>query len=92
MILNWQKELNFYIIFTGGVMDKIKDIIEDVVNKIKSDKDFAKKFNDDPVKTLEGVIGIDLPDDKINEVIDMVKAKIKIDDSKVLGKLKNLFK
>lgn len=73
-------------------MDKIKDIIEDVVNKIKSDKDFAKKFNDDPVKTLEGVIGIDLPDDKINEVIDMIKAKIKIDDSKVLGKLKNLFK
>jgi len=72
-------------------MDFLKEKIEEIVEKVKDDKDFAKKFQNEPVKALEDVIGVDLPDDKINEIIMAVKAKIKLDDSKILGKLKGLF-
>ena len=72
-------------------MDKLKDKIEEIVAKVKNDKDFATRFKEDPIKAVEGVIGIDLPDDKINDVIDAVKAKIKLDDSKIVDKFKGLF-
>ncbi|HOR22525.1 MAG TPA: hypothetical protein PLY43_07350 [Ruminococcus sp.] len=42
----------------------IKKIIEDLIAKIKNDKDFGSKFKSDPVKTVEGAVGVDLPDDK----------------------------
>ena len=58
----------------------IKEKIEELVNKIKNDKDFGDDFKKDPVKTVESVIGIDLPDEQIEKVIDGVKAKISLDD------------
>lgn len=58
----------------------IKAKIEEIVEKVKSDKDFAAKFKADPVKAVESVLGIDLPDDKIKEVINSVKAKVQLDD------------
>lgn len=73
-------------------MDNIKEKIEEIVEKVKNDKDFAKKFKEDPIKALEGVIGIDLPDEKINDIIEAVKAKIKLDDSKIIDKIKGIFK
>ncbi len=76
-------------------MDKIKEMIDKVVDKIKKDPDFAKKFQSEPVKALESVLDVDLTDDQINEVIAAVKTKIKLDkldDSKIVGKLKDLFK
>ncbi len=54
----------------------IKAKIEEIVNKVKNDKDFAAKFSADPVKAVEGVLGMDLPDDQINGVIDAVKAQV----------------
>ena len=57
----------------------IKAKIEELVNKVKNDKDFADKFKNDPVKAVEGVIGVDLPDDQINKIVDGVKAKITAD-------------
>jgi len=72
-------------------MENIKEKIEEIVNKVKNDKDFAKKFQEEPIKALEDVIGVDLPDDKINEIINTVKAKIKLDDSKIVDKIKGLF-
>lgn len=72
-------------------MDMIKEKIEEIVAKVKNDKDFAKKFKEDPIKAIEGIIGIDLPDDKINDIVNTVKAKIKLDDNKIIGKIKGLF-
>ena len=75
----------------------IQKIINDVVAKLKANPDLIKKFIADPVKTLEKVFNIDLPDDQINQVIDGVKGKIdlgKLDVGKatgLLGKLKGLF-
>ena len=70
----------------------IKAKIEEIVKKIKSDKNLLAKFKDEPIKTVENLIGIDLPDDMIEKIVEGVKAKISIDDVKgALGKLKGLF-
>lgn len=58
----------------------IKEKIEELVNKVKNDKDFGDDFKKDPVKAVESVIGIDLPDEQIEKIIDGVKAKISLDD------------
>ena len=74
-------------------MDKLKEMINEVVKKVKNDKDFAKKFKSDPIKAVESVLGVDLPDDQINKVIDGVKAKISLDNAgDLLSKAKGLFK
>ena len=51
----------------------IKAKVDEVVNKVKSDPGFADKFKNEPVKAVEDVIGVDLPDDIINNVINGVK-------------------
>lgn len=66
----------------------IKAKIEELVNKVKNDKSFAAEFSADPVKAVEKVLGVDLPDDQINKLIDGVKAKIKAED--VMGKVGGL--
>lgn len=58
----------------------IKAKIDEIVDKVKNDKDFGKKFKDSPVKAVEGIIGVDLPDDQIEKVVDGVKTKVKLDD------------
>ena len=70
----------------------IKAKIEEIVEKIKNDDNFAADFKADPVKAVEKVVGVDLPDDQINKIIDGIKAKISVDDVKdkvggLLGKL-----
>lgn len=72
-------------------MEDLKAKVEEIVNKIKSDEGFAKKFQENPVGAVESIIGVDLPDDQINQVIDTVKAKIKIDDSGIVDKIKGIF-
>lgn len=54
----------------------IKAEIEKVVGKVKDDPKTLEKFQSDPTKTVEGIIGVDLPDDAINGVVDGVKAKL----------------
>lgn len=67
----------------------IKAKIEEIVNKVKNDKDFADNFKKNPVKAVEGIIGVDLPDDQINSVVDGVKAKVGADG--IIDKIKGLF-
>ena len=71
----------------------IREKIEAIVDKIKADKTFAAKFQKDPVKAVEDVLGVDLPDELIEKVIDGVKAKVKLEDlGELAGKLGGLFK
>lgn len=71
----------------------IKAKIDEIVNKIKSDPDIAKKFQADPIKTVEGILGVDLPDDVIKQIVDGVKARVNIDELKnKLGGLGGLFR
>lgn len=70
----------------------IKELIEKAVKKITSDDALKAQFKKDPVKALEKLLGVDLPDDIMEKVVAGVKAKISIDDlSDAVGLLKKLF-
>lgn len=74
----------------------IQKIITDVLAKLEGDENLIAKFTADPVKTLEGLLNVDLPDDQINAVIDAIKAKLNLNDaaktaSGILDAVKNLF-
>lgn len=67
----------------------IKGKADEIVSKIKKDPSLALKFKDDPISAVEGIIGIDLPNDQVKNIADMVSAKLKLD--KMGGKLGGLF-
>ena len=67
----------------------IKAKIEELVEKIKSDKNIAAKFQKDPIATVEGLLGVDLPNDQIEKLVDGIQAKISLD--KLGGALGGLF-
>ena len=72
-------------------MENLKEKIEEIVEKVKNDPNFAKKFQEEPVKALEEVMGVDLPDDQINQILETVKAKVNLDNSGIMDKIKGLF-
>ncbi len=57
----------------------IKEKIEEIVAKVKGDKNLKEKFEKNPVKAVEDIIGIDLPDEIIEKIIDGAKAKLSAD-------------
>ncbi len=67
----------------------VKAKIDEVVEKLKNDDKLLEKFRSDPVKTLEGILGVDLPDEQLKQLADGVKAKIDLD--KLGGALGGLF-
>lgn len=70
----------------------IKEKIESIVEELKKDPSIMKDFEKEPVKVIEKLIGVDLPDDIIEKIIDGVKAKITVDKvSDIAGALKGLF-
>ena len=70
----------------------IKAQITTVVDKITKDKELQELFKKDPVKAVEKVLGVDLPDDVVNKVVDGVKAKLSVDKAaEVVDSLKKLF-
>ncbi len=70
----------------------IKAKIEEIVNKLQNDKALLSSFEKEPVKTIEKLLGVDLPDETIRKIVDGVKAKIKVDDVKgILNGVKGLF-
>ena len=74
------------------IMEMLKDKIEEIVEKIKSDKDIAAKFQKDPISVVENLLGVDLPNEQLDQVVDAVKAKINLDKvGDLLGGLGNLF-
>ncbi len=67
----------------------IKEKINELVDKIKNDDSIAEKFKNDPIATVEELIGVDLPNDQIESIVDGVKAKISFDS--IGSKLGGLF-
>ncbi len=67
----------------------IKAKIEEIVEKVKGDKDLQDRFMKDPVGVVEEIAGVDIPNDQVEKVIDAVKAKISVDD--IASKLGGLF-
>jgi len=58
----------------------IQKIIADAVTLLTENEDMLKAFNQNPAKTLEKMLGIDLPDDKVNAIVAGIKAKLGLDD------------
>lgn len=38
-----------------------------------------KEFRENPVKVVETILGVDLPDDQINQLAELIQAKIDLD-------------
>ncbi len=71
----------------------IKEQIGKVVDEVSKNPNIKNQFEKEPVKVIEKLLGVDLPDDIIAKIIDGVKAKLTINDvSKAAGILKGVFK
>ena len=70
----------------------IKATAIELVEKIQKNPKLLNKFKTDPVSVIEELIGIDLPNDQIEKVADLVKAKIDLDKvGDLLGGIGGLF-
>ena len=77
----------------------IKEIIENIVEEITKNKNLKEDFEKEPVKVIERIANVDLPDELVEKVIDGVKAKITMDKvadiadsvADLAGSLKKLF-
>ena len=51
-----------------------------------------EKFENNPVEIVEKLVGTDLPDDLVNQAVDAIKAKIKLEKAgDILGAIGGLF-
>ena len=70
----------------------IKEKVTEIVEEIAKNPDLRKQFEEEPIKAVEKVLGVDLPDEKNKKIIDGVKAKITVDNvSDIAGAIKKLF-
>lgn len=70
----------------------IKEQINKMVEKITKDDELRAQFQKEPVKAVEKVLGVDLPDDLIEKIVAGVKGKITVDKiSDAAGFLKKMF-
>lgn len=70
----------------------VKEQIRKAAEKISKDKKLQEQFQKEPVKALESILGVDLPDDVVNKVVEGVKAKLNLDKaSGAVDALKKLF-
>ena len=82
-------------------MEEIKELIEKAIDKLKGDDNLLENFKKDPIKVVEKLLNVDLPDEKLEAIVEGIKAKLTIDDigdvadklglDDVLGKLGGLF-
>lgn len=69
----------------------IRKSIEELIGKITSDQALRDRFTKDPVATVEELLGVELPEEQINQIVDGIKAKLSL-DKLGLDKIGGLFK
>lgn len=70
----------------------VKAKIEELASKLQKDPALLQSFQKDPVKTLEQLTGMNLPEEQLQPLVTGIKAKLAaadLDDK--LGGLKKLF-
>lgn len=67
----------------------LKEIIEKAANAILKDDQLKTMFKNEPIKALEKILNVDLPDELLEPVIEGIKVKITADK---LGDAANLLK
>ena len=86
-----------YINIKGDILMAKKDfdvleIVEKAAKKLLSDEKLQEQFKKEPIKALEKLLDVNLPDELLEPVIDGIKAKLvadKVGDAAKL--LKKLF-
>lgn len=74
-------------------MNEILKLAGEIVEKLGKDENLMEAFKKDPVAVIEKKLGVDLPNDQLNALIDGIKAKLKADDVlDAAGKLLGMFK
>ncbi len=70
----------------------IKAKIDEIVGKLKGDDKLMDNFKSDPVKTVESLAGVDLPDDIMDQIVSGVKAAVSGGGiSGIIDKVKDIF-
>lgn len=59
----------------------IKKKIEELLSKLKNDTELREQFLKDPIKTAEKLLGVDLPEEQLRQIVEGVKAKINFDQA-----------
>ena len=54
----------------------LKAKVEEITQKLKVDPETVQAFKKEPVKTIEKITGLDLPDEKMQELVAGIKTKI----------------
>lgn len=70
----------------------VKEKVEELVEKLQKDPALLKSFQGDPIKTVEKLAGVNLPDEQLKPVVAGIKAKLAAGDiGEKLEGLKKLF-
>ncbi len=70
----------------------IKAKIDEIVKRLQADPAMLKDFQSDPIRTLEKMIGIDLPEEQLQPLAAGIKAKLGASQlGSALDGLKKLF-
>ena len=65
----------------------------DMKEQISRIADIKEQFEKEPVKVIEKITGLDLPDDMVMKIIEGVKAKLTVDSvARVADTIKGIFK
>lgn len=57
----------------------MKEKIEQIIAKLRTDDKLLEKFQKNPASVIEEYLGVDLPDDQVNQIVEGVKAKLQLD-------------
>ncbi len=74
----------------------IEKVASQIVSKLTGNSDLLSQFKKDPIGTVTKTLGIQIPEDKIKEVISLVTSKLGSEAassgiSGILGKIKGIF-
>lgn len=71
---------------------EIKEYISKVIERVTQDGALRTQFQTAPIKAVEQVLGVDLPEDALEKIVQGVKAKLSADQlSGAVDALKKLF-
>lgn len=71
---------------------EIKEYISEVIERVTQDGALRTQFQTDPIKAVEQVLGVDLPEEALEKIVQGVKAKLSADQlSGAVDALKKLF-
>ena len=70
----------------------LKAKVEEAVKKLQNDPALLKRFESDPVKAIESLFDVDLPDEQLKPLVTAIQTKLAASDlGDKLKKLKKLF-